>query len=70
ELLTNLGYAIAFGIPYWVTVLAGIPFTVVHVVSNAIIFAAATPRLDIIIRTQFGSYIWEASVEVGVLTEE
>ncbi|MFW9800635.1 MAG: ECF transporter S component, partial [Candidatus Thorarchaeota archaeon] len=25
ELLTNLGYAIAFGIPYWVTVLAGIP---------------------------------------------
>ncbi|MFQ5831766.1 MAG: ECF transporter S component [Candidatus Thorarchaeota archaeon] len=70
ELLTNFGYAIAFGLPYWVTILTGIPFTVVHVVSNAIIFAAATPRLDNIIKTQFESYIWETSVEVGLLSEE
>jgi hypothetical protein len=70
DLLTNLGYAWATGISYWITLLAGLSFMIIHVVSNAIIFAGVTLRLDSIIRTQFASLIWDPGTQLSILREE
>ncbi|MFX1262221.1 MAG: hypothetical protein ACFFAZ_09050 [Promethearchaeota archaeon] len=70
DMLTNLGYSWAFGIPYWLAIVSGFPFMVVHIVSNAIIFGAVAPRLDIIIRSQFSSQIWSTETEILGLSEE
>ncbi|MFW9846635.1 MAG: hypothetical protein ACFFD6_07800 [Candidatus Thorarchaeota archaeon] len=70
DMLTNLGYSWAFTVPYWLAIISGLPFMVVHIVSNAIIFGGVTPRLDQIIRTQFSAAIWCAETEVMVLSEE
>jgi hypothetical protein len=52
DLVTTLGYAIWFGIPYFIAVIAGLPFIFLHVVSNAIIFPAIVPRLDVTLKKQ------------------
>ena len=52
DLITTLGYVVWFGIPYFAAVIAGIPFIAVHVISNAILFPAIVPRLDITIKNQ------------------
>ena len=52
DLITTLGYAIWFAIPYFLAILAGIPFIAVHVISNAILFPAIVPRLDMTIKKQ------------------
>jgi len=52
DLITTLGYAVWFAIPYFVAVIAGTPFIVVHVVSNAILFPAIVPKLDNTIKKQ------------------
>ncbi len=52
DLITTLGYAVWFAIPYFVAVIAGFPFMLVHVVSNTILFPAIVPRLDMTMRTQ------------------
>ncbi|MFW9888933.1 MAG: hypothetical protein ACFFER_12165 [Candidatus Thorarchaeota archaeon] len=70
DMLTNLGYSWAFGIPYWLAIVSGFPFMVVHIMSNAIIFGAVTPRLDIIVRSQFSSLIWNTETEILRLSEE
>ncbi len=70
DMLTNLGYSWAFGIPYWFAIVSGFPFMVVHIVSNAIIFGAVTPRLDQIVRSQFSSFIWNNETEMLVPSEE
>ncbi|MFX0055251.1 MAG: hypothetical protein ACFFAX_05185 [Promethearchaeota archaeon] len=70
DMLTNLGYSWAFGIPYWLAIVSGLPFMAVHVASNAIIFGAVTPRLDFIVRSQFSSLIWNTEAEISGLSEE
>ncbi|MHA2309975.1 MAG: hypothetical protein ACXADC_10770 [Candidatus Thorarchaeota archaeon] len=70
DMLTNLGYSWAFGIPYWLAIVSGFPFMVVHIVSNTIIFGAVTPRLNYIIRTQFSSLLWDNSADMLALSEE
>lgn len=70
DMLTNFGYSWAFEVPYWLAIVSGLPFMVVHVVSNAIIFGGVTPRLDQIIRTQFSSAIWSAESDALLLSEE
>jgi hypothetical protein len=70
DMLTNLGYSWAFGIPYWLAIVSGFPFMAVHIVSNAIIFGAVTPRLDIIVRSQLSSQIWNTETEILGLSEE
>ncbi|MHA2378328.1 MAG: hypothetical protein ACXADO_01770 [Candidatus Thorarchaeota archaeon] len=70
DLLTNFGYALAFGLPYWVTILTGLPFMVVHVVSNTVIFGAVVPRLDTTIKTQFRFSIWRPGSGISHLSEE
>lgn len=70
DLLTNYGFAIAFGLPYWVALMSGLPFMVVHVVSNTIIFGAVIPNLDTTIKTQFRFSIWRPTSGIGYLSEE
>ncbi len=70
DMLTNLGYSWAFGIPYWLAIVSGSPFMVVHIISNSIIFGAVTPRLDLIVRSQFSSLIWANDSEIMGLSEE
>ena len=44
DLLTNLAMAVAIG-PFWPVMVAGIPFTLIHVASNALLFALVFPIL-------------------------
>ena len=55
DLITNLGYALWFGIPYFVAVIAGLLFIGIHVISNAIIFSAIVPTLDMTMKKQLES---------------
>jgi len=52
DLITTLGYVVWFAIPYFAAVIAGIPFITVHIISNAILFPAIVPRLDMTIKNQ------------------
>ncbi|MBD3406692.1 MAG: hypothetical protein GF411_11305 [Candidatus Lokiarchaeota archaeon] len=58
DLITNAGYAYAFSIPYHVTLLTGLFFMMVHVMSNTVIFALGVPIVDETIREQMSDYIW------------
>ncbi|TFF92247.1 hypothetical protein EU545_01540 [Candidatus Thorarchaeota archaeon] len=70
DLLTNAGYSLAFGAPYWLSNLAGLPFTVVHVFSNAILLPLAVPRLERAIKQDLGTSIWSIQDDVLEMTEE
>jgi hypothetical protein len=52
DFVTTLGYALWFGIPYFVAVIGGFTFIGIHVISNAIIFPAIVPKLDLTMRKQ------------------
>ena len=52
DLITTLGYSLWFGIPYFLAVITGLVFIVIHVISNAIIFPTIVPRLDMTMRKQ------------------
>ena len=52
DLITTLGYSIWFGIPYFLAVIMGLTFILIHVISNAIIFPAIVPSLDMTMRKQ------------------
>ena len=52
DLVTTLGYVLWFGVPYFLAVISGLPFIVIHVISNAIIFPAIIPGLDMTIKRQ------------------
>jgi len=52
DLITTLGYSLWFGIPYFLAVITGLTFILIHVVSNAIIFPAIVPRLDMTMKKQ------------------
>lgn len=55
DLITTLGYALWFGVPYFIAVIAGIPFFTIHVISNAIIFPAIIPKLDVTMKQQLNT---------------
>jgi hypothetical protein len=59
DLVTNLGWSLASGIPYWLTLLTGFPFLVVHVVSNILIFGLVVIPLDGAMRRALGSTLWK-----------
>jgi hypothetical protein len=74
DLVTNIGYSLAFGVPYFAAVLLGLPFMVVHIISNAIIMAIVVPRVEVILKRDLGSMIWditnpEEPMEVLIETE-
>ncbi len=55
DLITTLGYSIWFGIPYFIAVITGSTFFALHVVSNAIIFPAIVPKLDVTMKQQLNT---------------
>ncbi|MBD3160087.1 MAG: hypothetical protein GF309_15010 [Candidatus Lokiarchaeota archaeon] len=59
DAMTNLGYSLATGIPYSTAFIVGLPFMIIHVISNTLIFGFAVPLLESIIRREFGNDIWE-----------
>jgi hypothetical protein len=64
--VTNLGYSATFGVPFAVSFIAAVPFTVVHVVSNAVIFSQVVPMLDKALTNQLKDLIWSAETELKV----
>ncbi|MFX1368275.1 MAG: hypothetical protein ACFFAY_06745 [Promethearchaeota archaeon] len=70
DLFTNLGYAWAFGVPYWVSLASGAGFMALHVVTNAIVFAAAVPSLVTAVRVQLKSMIWQADFNMTNVESE
>lgn len=60
DLVTNIGYSLAFNVPYFLAVVLGLPFMIVHVVSNAIIIALVVPIVEPILRQNLASMIWES----------
>lgn len=46
DIITTFGYSWSFSIPFAIAIISGVPFFVIHVASNAIIFPAIVPRLD------------------------
>lgn len=45
DFFTNIAYAVAFGVPIIVAIVMGVPFTIVHEISNAAVFAVCTVPL-------------------------
>jgi hypothetical protein len=66
EQVTNLGYSATFGIPFFLAVTAAIPFTLIHIISNAVIFSQVVPMLDSALTRQLKDLIWSAESEVKV----
>lgn len=58
EQVTNIGYSITFGVPFILAVTAAIPFTILHIFSNAIIFSQVVPMLDSALSKQLKGLIW------------
>ncbi|MBC7131290.1 ECF transporter S component, partial [Candidatus Bathyarchaeota archaeon] len=54
DLLTNLAYAWAFNVPLIVALIAGIPFAIVHEVSNTLIFGVCSIPLIITLKKFIG----------------
>ena len=61
--ITNLGYSATFPITFIFAVTAAIPFTVIHVVSNAVILSQVVPILDVALTRQLKDLIWSAEPE-------
>ncbi|MFW9907078.1 MAG: ECF transporter S component [Candidatus Thorarchaeota archaeon] len=68
DFVTNIGYSLTFSVPFLIALVAGLPFMIVHVVSNAILFASVVPRLHRVISEQFNLAL--AEVENKSLTLE
>jgi hypothetical protein len=64
--VTNLGYSVTFGVPFFLAFTLAIPFTLVHIVSNAIIFSQVVPRLDRALTRQLKDLIWSTESKVKV----
>ncbi len=70
EQVTNIGYSVTFGVPFYLAVTAAIPFTLLHIVSNAIIFSQVVPILDATLTQQLKGLIWNAQSEQDIKESE
>jgi hypothetical protein len=70
DLFTNLGFAWAFSVPYWASLITGAGFMVLHVVTNAIVFAAAVPSLVAAVQVQLKSLIWQTDLNMASIESE
>lgn len=64
--ITNIGYSITFGVPLLLAIIAAIPFTLLHVVSNSVIFSQAVTMLDSTLRRQLKDLIWSPESKATV----
>ncbi|MHA2153327.1 MAG: ECF transporter S component [Candidatus Thorarchaeota archaeon] len=69
EQVTNLGYSTTFGVPFIFAVTAAIPFTIIHILSNAIIFSQVVPMLDTALTQQLKGLIWNVEPEHDSIKE-
>lgn len=69
EQVTNIGYSVTFGVPFIVAVTAAVPFTILHILSNAIIFSQVVPMLDSALSQQLKGLIWNAESEQDSIRE-
>jgi hypothetical protein len=60
DLSTNLGYALAFEIPYLVAIMTGLSWSLVHIASNVLIFSQVVPTLETVLKNHFRYEIWSA----------
>lgn len=60
DLVTNLGWSWASGIPLLATLVTGLPFIIVHVISNIVVFGIVVIRLEDAIRKHLGSILWQS----------
>ncbi|UCE09814.1 MAG: hypothetical protein JSW61_12705 [Candidatus Thorarchaeota archaeon] len=69
--ISNIGYSLAFSVPYSIAMIAGLPFMAAHVLSNGVLFSLVIPRVESIIGKEFGPALWSGTVErLEVLGEE
>ncbi|MHA2359098.1 MAG: hypothetical protein ACXAB5_02400 [Candidatus Thorarchaeota archaeon] len=66
EQVTNIGYSTTFGVPFILAVTAAIPFTILHIISNAIIFSQVVPMLDSALSKQLKGLIWNTESEYDI----
>jgi hypothetical protein len=52
DLVTTMGYSWSFSTPFAIALIGLLPFTLVHVFSNAIIFPLVIPKLDMALKRQ------------------
>ena len=69
EQVTNIGYSVTFGVPFVIAVTAAIPFTILHIISNTIIFSQVVPMLDSALTRQLKGLIWNAEPEHDSIRE-
>jgi hypothetical protein len=69
EQVTNIGYSVTFGVPFVIAITAAVPFTILHIISNAIIFSQVVPMLDSALTRQLKGLIWNAEPEQDSIRE-
>ncbi|MHA2024430.1 MAG: hypothetical protein ACW98U_00910 [Candidatus Thorarchaeota archaeon] len=69
EQVTNIGYSVTFGVPFIIAITAAIPFTILHILSNAIVFSQVVPMLDSALTRQLKGLIWNAEPEQDSIRE-
>jgi energy-coupling factor transport system substrate-specific component len=70
DLITDLGYSVSFSVPFLVAIVAGLPFHIIHIVSNVIIFSLGIPPIERIIRNSLSDMIWEKSIDTSLTVQE
>jgi len=58
DLVTNIGYSLVYNVPYALAIVLGLPFMIVHVISNAFILAFVVPIVEPILKKDMASVIW------------
>ncbi len=70
DLVTDIGYSSVYGVPYVIAVVLGLPFTVIHVLSNAFIMALVVPSVESILKRDMASLIWDMPVPASEPIEQ
>jgi hypothetical protein len=70
DLITDIGYSISFSVPFIVAIVTGLPFHIIHIVSNVIIFSQGIPQIERIIRNNLSDMIWEKSIDTSLTVQE
>lgn len=59
DLITNVAFALTFGVPIIAALIAGVPFALIHELSNLILFGAcSTPLISILEKSYRGFESW------------
>lgn len=62
DLVTNIGFSLVFNIPYILAIMLGLPFMLVHILSNGIIMAIVVPKVELILKKDLASIIWDPPI--------